>query len=295
MRRNRVALLGKNTAAVCALEILLSKDVELVLVSPNNSDVGIDDWQRSLKKKASELRLNVKQFSKIKDYSSIEYLKKLDLDFIFSIQYDQILNQSIIETPKFGAINLHFAPLPRYRGVSPIAFALINGEQEFGVTLHYMDQGVDTGDIINRRIFSIREIESARALYDLAVENAVKLFEAEVDNILSLTNKRFPQDNSKALYYSRGSINFKENKINFNKCTSSLYNWIRAFIFPPFQFPIFDYDGKTYEVIAVSPDYTKNKFEKPGTLIMRDDNFFKFSTHDSYINLIVREDSIIQR
>lgn len=293
MKKKRIALFGKNTASVIALELLLNKEVEIVLVSPNNSDNGENTWQRSLKRRAEELKLNVRQFTKIKDNYVIEYLRSLDIDFIFSIQYDQIVNQNVIDSAKFGAINLHFAPLPRYRGVSPIAFALINGEQEFGVTLHYMDPGVDTGDIINQRFFNINNIENARSLYDLSVDNAVKLFEDELDKILLLKNKKIPQDNTKALYYSHGSINFKENKINFNKDTNSLYNWIRAFIFPPFQFPIFEVNGKIYEVIAVSPDFTKNKFEKPGTLIMNEDNYFKFSTHDSYINLFVKGKDII--
>jgi len=289
MAKKKVALFGKNTIAVKVLEILLQKDVDIVLVSPNMSDTGVDDWQKSLKKRANELKLNVIQFPKIKNDTSIEYLKNLKIDFIFSVQYDQILNQKVIETAKFGAINLHFAPLPRYRGVSPIAFALINGEEEFGVTLHYMDPGVDTGDIINQVKFNIKDIKNARELYDLCVDKGIELFEMEVDKILTFTNKRVPQDNSKALYFPRGSISFKENKINFNKDTHNLYNWIRAFIFPPFQYPTFDYEEKTYEIIAVSPDYTKNCFEKPGTLILREENLFKFSTHDSYINLIVND------
>ena len=292
MTKKRIALLGKNDASVIALDILSKEDVEIVLVSPNNSDSGEDNWQKSLKKRAQELKLNVKQFPKIKDNISIEYLKSLDIDFIFSVQYDQIVNQKIIDTAKFGAINLHFAPLPRYRGVSPIAFALINGEKEFGVTLHYMDPGVDTGDIINQIFFDISNIENARSLYDLSVEKALQLFENELGNILFLKNKRIPQDNTKALYYSHGSINFKENKINFNKDTNNLYNWIRAFIFPPFQYPVFELDGNRFEVVSVSPDYTKNKFEKPGTLIINEGNYFKFSTHDAYINLIVNDKNI---
>jgi methionyl-tRNA formyltransferase len=290
MYKKRIALFGKNTVAVKILEILLKKDVDLVLVSPNTSDNGIDNWQKSLKKRATELELNVIQFPKIKSVETIEYLRSLKLDFIFSVQYDQIINQSVIDTAKFGAINLHFAPLPRYRGISPIAFALINGEEEFGVTLHYMDPGVDTGDIISQSLFDIKDIKNARELYELSVIKGVELFEDTIDSILNFTNKRMPQDNTKALYFPRGSINFKENKVNFNRDTRTLFNWIRAFIFPPFQYPVFDYEGKIYEIIAAAPDYTKNNFEKPGTLVFKENNFYKFATHDSYINLIVKSD-----
>ncbi len=284
----KIALLGKNTVAVNALETLLDKNVEIVLVSPNNSDEGEDGWQRSLLKKANHNNLPVKQFSKIKDASSVEYLKMLQLDFIFSIQYDQLISQDVIDTAKYGAINLHFAPLPKYRGVSPIALAMLNGETEFGVSLHYMDPGVDTGDIISQVFFNIEEIENARKLYDLCVVKSSKLFDDTIDEILMKNNLREPQDNSKALYFSKNALDFSASKINFNKCSKSLVNWVKAYIFDPFQYPIFTFEGKTYEVVSVSSDYSKNKFELPGTLVFSDEKMFKFATHDSYINLVVK-------
>ncbi len=289
MNKKKIAILGKNDIAVNILEILLEdENIDVVLVVPNNSDTGEDSWQRSLKKFANQKNLNVKQFNKIKESIAINYLKQLNLDFIFSLQYDQIINDDVIQTTKYGCINLHFAPLPKYRGVSPIAWALINGEKNFGVTIHYMDPGVDTGDIINQKIFSIENIRNARELYDYCTIQGTLLFKETYKDIIYLKNGRFPQDNSKALYYSKGLIDFKNNMINFNKDTRSLVNWIRAFIFPPFQYPVFKLNGTTYEVIDVAPDYRKNNFEKPGTLIFQDVNFFKFATHDSYINLIVK-------
>ena len=288
MPKYRVAFLGKNTVAVNALEILSKKNCEIVLVSPNNSDSGEDGWQLSLMKRARELNYNIKKFEKIKEHSSIEYLSGLELDFIFSIQYDQIINQKVIDTAKHGAINLHFAQLPRYRGVSPIGLSLLNGEKEFGTTLHYMDPGVDTGDIIAQRTFNIEKVKDARELYNIVVEQSILLFNDEIDKILTLSNSRTPQDNSKALYYPNGSVDFKKNTISFNKDTNNLYNWIRAFIFPPFQYPVFTYQDNTYEVIAATPDFRKNKFEKPGTLVKQEGKNFKFATHDAYIDVITK-------
>lgn len=289
MVKKRIALFGKNNAAVDALKILLKKNVDIILIVPNNSDDGFDNWQYSLLKFVKERGLNYKQFQKINNPETLDYLRKLNLDFIFSIQYDKIIGRNIIDLTKYGAINLHFAPLPKYRGVAPIAHALINGEKTFGVTLHYMDPGVDTGDLIKKKIFNIENINSARELYDLASEKATELFSETIDEILELKNSRIPQDNSEALYYPKGSIDFNQKKINFNKDTRSLFNWIRAFIFPPFQYPIFEYENITYEVVYASPDYRKNNFEKPGTLILKDNNLFKFSTHDAYINLLVKK------
>lgn len=282
----RIALFGKNNIAIEALKLLLdNKFSKIVLISPNNSDDGQDSWQRSLIKFCYNNNLEIRKFVKIKSEDSISYLKELELDFIFSLQYDQIINKEVINTAKYGAINLHLAPLPKYRGVAPIGHALLNGEKKFGVTLHYMDPGVDTGDIIAQNFFDITSIKNARELYELSVEKAINLFKNELDNILNLTNSRLPQDNSLALYYPKGSIDFNQNYVEWNKDTHTLLNWIKAFIFPPFQFPKFKLSGKDYDIINSYPDYNRNNFEKPGTLIFREGNIFKFATHDSYIIL----------
>ena len=209
-------------------------------------------------------------------------------DFIFSFQYDQIINQEVIDVPKYGAINLHFSPLPKYRGVSPIAWALINNEKTYGVTLHYMDPGIDTGDIISQELFEIESIKNARELYDKCEELGTILFKKSLKKLLNGNFKRVAQDNSEGIYYSKNSIDFNKSEIEFNKSTFMLYNWIRAFIFPPFQFPKFQYNGKWVEVCAVKPIYNKNKFEKPGSLINNNSGKFLFSTQDCYIELITK-------
>lgn len=282
----RVGILGKNDIAVEATKIIINNPrCKVVLVSPNNSDVGEDGWQKSLKKFAIGSCLPITQFPKIKSEESIEFLNHAQIDILFSFQYDQIISQKVIDTAKFGAINLHFAPLPRYRGVAPIALSMINGETQFGVTIHYMDPGVDTGDIIAQSIFDISSLKSARELYDICTLKGAELLEKNVDDILQRKNTRKPQDNSRALYYPAGSIDFKQNVVSWNKDTRSLHNWIKAFIFPPFQYPKFSHDGNEWEIIDANPDYRRNKYEKPGTVVVREDNFFKFATHDCYMNV----------
>ena len=279
-------VLGKNNIAIeCTKELLKKNRVQVVGCCPNNNDDGKDKWQRSFYKFCNEKAIKIFRFNKIKSIKSLNILKGLNLDFIFSFQYDQIINQKIIDVPKLGAINLHFSPLPKYRGVSPIAWALISGENEFGVTLHYMDPGVDTGDIISQKNFEIDSIKNARELYNKCEDIGKTLFKDSLEKLLDGNNKRNPQENTKAIYYPNGSINFENCKINFKKSTYMLYNWIRAFIFPPFQYPIFQYEKKWKKVVEVYPIYKKNKFEKPGTLVKINDNKFVFSTQDCYIEL----------
>ena len=285
-----VFILGKNTIAVKCTEIIKRcESINIVGICPNNSDTGKDGWQLSLMKYSKNNNLPLFKLKKIKSTDSLAILNHLRIDFIFSFQYNQILNEEVFKQSKFGAINLHLGPLPRYRGISPIAFALINGEKEFGVTLHYMDQGVDRGDTIDQLFFNIEHIKNGRELYELCVKNAILLFNRNFEDIIFLRNKRIPQDDRNALYYPMGSIDFSDNILNPNLSTTVLYNWCRAFIFPPFQYPIFLNNGEKFKVIYVAPDYRKNNFEKPGTVVESNNYYFKIATHDCYLNLIAEK------
>ena len=171
----RALVLGKNNIAIECTRILMNDSrIDIVGCSPNNSDDMNDGWQRSLWKFCGQNNIKIVRFNRIRSNDSIGKLKFMNLDFIFSFQYDQIISQEVINSAKLGAINLHFSPLPKYRGVSPIAWALINGEKEYGVTLHFMDPGIDTGDIISQSKFNIESIKNARELYDLSVEKGIE-------------------------------------------------------------------------------------------------------------------------
>lgn len=284
----RVMVFGKNNIAIECTKILLKKDkVQVIGCCPNNSDNGESGWQKSYAKFCEEQDIEIFRFKSIKHHDSINHLKSLELDLIFSFQYDQIIGQEVLDVSSGGAVNLHFSPLPRYRGVSPVAWALINGEQSYGVTLHYIDPGIDTGDIIALDQFEIGSVANAKDLYNRCELAGIQLFKTTIDGLLSGTNERHPQANQHATYYAGGGIDFKKCEIEFNKSTNMLYNWIRAFIFPPFQYPTFNYKGNLKKVVSAEPMFTKNRFEPPGSLITQNKNKFIFSTNDSYIKLVV--------
>jgi len=286
---NRVLVLGKNNIAIECTKVLLNDNgVQLVGCCPNNSDEGKDGWQKSFLKYCISNSIQTFKFNQIKSSNSLKVLRELELDFIFSFQYDKIISREVINIPRCGAINLHYSPLPKYRGVSPIAWALINGEEEYGVTLHYIDPGIDTGDIISQKTFEITSIKSARELYDKCENVGKTLFETSLESILKGHNKQIPQNNSKAVYYPMGSINFDACDIKFNKSTFMLYNWLRAYIFHPFQYPIFEHEGKRKKVIEARPIYKKNDFQKAGSLVKKRNNKYLFTTQDCYIELITK-------
>ena len=250
--KKRIIVLGNNTIAVeCLKHLLTQNTVEVVAVGPDFSDLGEDSWQKSLRKAAQESNLNILNKLNFTEPNFLEKIISLKPDFIFSFQCRKILTKELIDIPKYGVINLHFAMLPKYGGCYPISWALLNGEKTAGVTLHYIDEGIDTGDIIAQKPVDIKDDETARELFDKCTDFGLELFKKELQNILELKNRRIPQDNEKALYYPKGSLNFKENRVDWNKNCIQLYNWIRAFIFPPFQYPYFKINNEKIEIVSV--------------------------------------------
>jgi methionyl-tRNA formyltransferase len=290
--KKRIAVLGWGVLATEITKFLLTKkkdECEIVFYCPNDTNQARDQWQPSFRTFLQEKGFRILNSADINSDDSVDFVKSQKIDFLFSLQFNKILKKEILEIPEFGSINLHYSPLPKYRGVAAPTWALINGEKKFGVTLHYIDECVDTGDIIDQSIFNIGQVQSTRELYDLCVQKGVSLFKDNIDSIFELKNSKTPQDGSQALYYPRSAIDFRQNTIDWTKDSSSLNNWIKAFIFPPFQFPEFVLDGKEYEVVAVEPDFKKRKVsEKPGTLMSCQGKVFVFATGDSYIAVTVK-------
>lgn len=99
-----------------------------------------------------------------------------DIDLILSVHYDYILSKEIFEIPKYGAINLHLADTEVYRGCYPTTRAILDGATNYGVTIHKIDAGIDTGDIYYKEIFAIPNNLTGKELYDWATARGYSLF-----------------------------------------------------------------------------------------------------------------------
>ncbi len=104
-----------------------------------------------------------------------QVMKELNPDVIVVVAFGQIIPKEILHMPKYGCINVHASLLPAYRGAAPIQWAVINGDKESGVTIMRMDEGVDTGDMINKVIVPLNEKETGGSLFDRLSESGAKL------------------------------------------------------------------------------------------------------------------------
>lgn len=272
----KLVICGKNNIATEITEFLHLEN-ELLIV-PAKSDLVKNGWQKSLTKKGIELGIDVLD-SNINSESNLIKIANFQPDYIISLQYDRIMKKKVIDI--CDVLNLHFSLLPKCRGVSPIAHAMINCEEKTGVSLHYIDEGTDTGDLIAQAETKIEDTDTGRSIYEKLTKIGIALFKDNYKGMLDFNLMRRKQNNKNASYYAREDINFNENTIRWNKTTRQVSYWIRAFIFPPFQYPKIILD-KEYNVTQIEAEYN-NKYEPCGTICDVNGKGIKVATTDGYV------------
>ena len=243
-------LCGKNDAAVDALEFLVAHGDE-VLVVANGNDDGVDGWQRSLVAAAARLGVPCHPPGPINASATIEALREFGADALVSIQYDQILRDALFNRIGCPCLNLHFALLPRHRGVAPIAWAVLEGDSEAGVTLHHMVEDIDCGDIVAQQRVAIGPTTTARELYDALTEAAGTLFRASYPFDRNSLSQRLPQETATASYHKNGDLDFSELRVDWSRPAAELQCWIRAMIFPPMQYPEVSFEGRIFHIVGI--------------------------------------------
>lgn len=247
----KICIAGKNDIAVNGTKYLLDDlkiDNDDILVLPNKNDIGIDTWQKSLKKFAIDNQI------RILDLYSLYNIK--DLIFI-SLEYDTIIKTELFESTRL--YNIHFSKLPSYKGMFTSVWPIINGEKKSGVTLHRIDNGIDTGDIIDSIEFNIDINWTSRDLYYKYLEKAFELFKRNIFNIINDNIISKEQSAIGSTYYSNKSIDYRNIVINLDKTGFEIYNQIRAFIFKEYQLPTIC--GNKIESVKLC-EYKLNQIEK---------------------------------
>ncbi len=179
-------------------------------------------------------------------FKQIERLKP-DIGVVWS--YSQIIPLSIIHLFPKGLINFHGAYLPHYRGANVLNWVLVNGETETGVTLHYIDEGIDTGDILAQKKVSISHTDDAYTLSNKLETEAIHLFTEIWPKLKNGTIQGTPQDHSEATYYKRRT--WEDGEINWCKTAIDIYNLVRALV-RPFPGAFFRYRERIYQVWKAS-------------------------------------------
>ena len=184
----------------------------------------------ALSELASELKLPIFQPTKVNDTEFISSVKALKPDINLSLSFDQILKRPIIESTPLGFVNFHAGKLPYYRGRNVINWAIINGEPEIGLTGHYVDDGIDTGDIILQRTLPIEWTDT----YSTVLQNVIRAFpELVVSTVRVIAEGAVkPQSQSSLLGTYFPARKAGDEWLDWSDHSRNLYNKIRAITRP---------------------------------------------------------------
>ena len=180
-----------------------------------------------IKKALSGTKIAVLQPARIKDRQAIEEIRALKPDVIVVMAYGQILPRGVLEIPKIACLNLHASLLPRWRGAAPIQAAIAAGDRNTGITVMYMDEGLDTGDILLQRTINILPSDTGGALHDRLAGIAPETLLESLDLLAKGKAPRTPQDNSLATFAPK--LKREDGNIDWSDPADAIDRKIRAF------------------------------------------------------------------
>ncbi len=220
--------MGSPDFAVPCLDMLIREHNVVAVVTQPDRPKGRGKKMAAtpVKDRALSGGIPVLQPISVKEPKVADQIRALAPDVIITAAYGQIIPPAILDIPRYGCINVHASLLPKYRGASPIQWCIINGEEETGITIMYMEEGMDTGDILLKRRLSIGRDETAGQLHDRLSCLAVEALKTAMEGIQTGTITPIPQDHSKATYCPK--LDKSMGIIDWTKDARAIKNLVRG-------------------------------------------------------------------
>jgi methionyl-tRNA formyltransferase len=234
----RIVFIGTGEIGVPALRVLLKSEHEIVgVVTQPDKPVGRVQLIEPppIKNALSNTKIPLLQPARIKQPQAIEEIRALKPDVIVVVAYGQILPRGVLEIPKIACLNLHASLLPRWRGAAPIQASIAAGDRETGITVMYMDEGLDTGDILLRRAIEILPADTGGSLHDRLAKIAPDALLESLESLGKGSAPRIPQDNALATYAPKlkredGQVDWSEPAVVIERKIRAFDPWPGAFM-----------------------------------------------------------------
>lgn len=275
----RILFMGTPDFAATILDRLIKEEHEIigVVTQPDKQKGrGKEVSYSAVKELALSHNLPVYQPLKVREPEFLEKLNEMAPEVIIVAAFGQILPKALLEIPQFGCINVHGSLLPKYRGAAPIQYSILEGEKETGITIMYMDVGIDTGDMILQEKLAIDEEETGGSLFDKMAELGAELLVKALISIKDGSAVRTPQNNKEATYVK--IIDKQMGRIDFTQSATKIERMIRGLNPWPSAYTMLE--GKTLKVWLAKVESfedneeLKDKTKKPGEIIeIRKDAF----------------------
>ena len=281
----KVIFMGTPDFSVGTLEALIEAGHEVVLaVTQPDKPKGRGGKMQYTPVKEAALAHGIPVFQpvKIREAQAVEELRKYNADIMVVIAFGQILPKEILEMTPYGCINVHASLLPSYRGAAPIQWAVINGDKESGVTIMRMDEGVDTGDMINKVIVPLNEKETGGSLFDRLSESGAKLL-VETLPMLEDGSAVFEKQPEESTTPYAAMISKKMGELDWAKSATELERLIRGL--NPWPSAFSHLNGKTLKIWEASVEEENGEKKAPGTVLQADAKGFRIQTGEGILKI----------
>lgn len=282
----KIIFMGTPDFAACSLKKLINENFNVISCYTNPdkpSGRGMKLKYSEVKNVALENNIKVYQPARLrKNEEVIEEIKAQKPDLIVVVAYGKILPKEILEIPKYGCINVHGSLLPEYRGAAPMQWSIINGDKKTGITTMFMDEGMDTGDMLLKEEIEILEEDNFESLHDKMKEVGAYALVKTIKKLQegTLERKKQPEEGTIAPMISK-----EMTKIDFNKTSKEIFNMIRGM--SPFPGAYMeDSDGKIYKVYKVGYAEDKSISAENGEVILKNKSTLNIKCKDGYISVL---------
>ncbi len=262
----KAVVLAYNHIGYAGIRSLLDHQFEIAAIFTHKDDPNENIWFPSVAELAAENNIPVFAPEDINHPLWVEKIKELQPDIIFSFYYRNMIGSEILDIPARGCLNLHGSLLPRYRGRCPVNWVLVNGEQETGVTLHYMTPRPDDGDIAGQETVKIDDNDTALTLHKKLGVAAEQLLKRLLPLIQRNKVERTPQNAANASYF--GGRGAKDGEIQWNQSAAAIRNLVRAVTRPyPGAFSFLGNHKCIFWQVATTEPSNPPVSSTPGTVI----------------------------
>ena len=276
----RIVFIGSGEIGVPALHALQKSKHEVVAVV-TQPDKPVGREQRitppPIKAELADAKMSILQPAKIKDPAAIEQIRAIAPEVIVVVAYGQILPRAVLEIPKIACLNIHASLLPRWRGAAPIQAAIAAGDRETAITVMYMDEGLDTGDVLLQRKIDIEPNETGDSLHDRLAQIAPNVLLESLRLLANGNAPRIPQDKTVATYAPK--LNRESGRINWNEPAEVIERKIRAY--NPWPGAFTEFNNRKLKIFSASIVDLRGK---PGE-ILRKDKELVIGTSDQALSL----------
>lgn len=285
-----IVFMGTPDFAVPSLESLLKEGYNVVgVVTQPDRPQGRKKVLTPTPVKEAALKhgLPVLQPHRMRSPEAVEELAALQPDLIVTAAYGQILPKAVLDLPRYGCLNIHGSLLPKYRGGAPIQRSVINGEKETGITLMYMAEGIDTGDMIAKSVVPIEDEDTSGSVFEKLSVAGAKLLLEQLPLIIAGTADRIPQNNEESTYAS--NLSRDDERIDWTASSREIFNRVRGLV--PFAGGFTMWNDEVFKVWAVAnpsevlASTASGQAQTPGTVLDLSERGIEVKTGDGSVLL----------